>query len=207
MLFIDATTDVNFNAHRSAHFRAEVGVIVHRGGDLPPELPSAFTSGLLDQAGRRDQASESWSKVRALANLYLRSRAARLVRVGRPDFDLDAAADLAWFKNNLTLYEFDQRDRDWSTPLGYRVVRTFWQSVWNTWFNASNDHPLDGNPANHSPTNYLPYAFANDFADVLIMELMRRPSSHADRSAGAGRVAVARRTGRRALASHGSASR
>ena len=175
MVFIDATTGPDFNAHRPGHFQAEAALIVHRGKDAPPALPSVFTADLLDSDGRRDQASAQWPAARALANLYMRSRAARLVHVGRPGFDLANAADLAWFKNHLTLYEFDQRDRDWSAPLGHRVARTFWQSVWNTWFNASNDNPVDGNPANRAGTNYLPYTFANDYADVLIMELMRLP--------------------------------
>ena len=172
VLFIDATTEGDFNAHRPGHFQAEIIVLIHGGKEAPPSLPNVFTEDLLDGDGRRDQASAQWPAVRALANLYLRSRAARLVHVGRSDFDLANPADLAWFKNNLTLYEFDQRDRDWSKPLGHRVARTFWQSVWNIWFNASNDHPLDGNPAHGAATNYLPYAFANDFSDVLIMELM-----------------------------------
>ena len=178
-VFIDATTNADFNAHGSGHFQAETTVVVHRGKEAAPELPSGFTTDLLDSAGGRDQTSSSWPAIRALANLYMHSRAARVVHVGRADFDLAKEADLAWFKNNLTLYEFDQRDRDWSRPLGHRVARTFWQSVWNTWFNASNDHPLDGNPANRARTNYLPYAFANDFGDVLIMEWMRRSSSSA----------------------------
>ena len=179
-LFIDATAAGGFEAHRAGNFQAEITVIIHRGKEGCPELPCVFTADLLDSAGRRDQASAQWPRVRALANLYMRSRAARLVQVGRDDFDLARDADLAWFKNNLTLYEFDHRDRDWSQPLGHRVARTFWQSVWNTWFNSSNNHPLDGNPANAATTNYLPYAFANDFADVLIMEWMRRRSEAND---------------------------
>lgn len=177
-LFIDATADAAFEPSRPGAFQAEATVIVHdpKSGHTP-ELPSAFTCDLLDQGGRTDQASEEWPAVRALVNLYLHSRAAALVGVGRRDFDLARTADLAWFKQNLTLYDFDHRDRDWSQPLGHRVARTFWQSVWNTWFNSSNDHPLDGNPANHHPTNYLPYAFANDFADVLITYALRQRSA------------------------------
>lgn len=180
MLFIDATTDADFNASRPGHFQAEVAVIVHQGNESAPPLPFAFTADLLDDAGQRDQASSQWPAVRSMANLYIRSRAARLVHVGREDFDLAKASDLAWFKNHLTLYEFDQRDRDWSRPLGNRVARTFWQSVWNTWFNSSNDHPLDGNAANRARTNFMPYAFANDFADVLIMEWMRHRATGAE---------------------------
>jgi hypothetical protein len=174
-LFIDATTDPDFNVARPGHVQAEAMLIVHGGAASRPDLPSAFTCDLLDRAGRVDQGSVEWPTVRALVNLYMHSQAARTVRVGRPDFDLARAADLRWFKENLSLYEFDYRDRDWSRPLGHRVRRTFWQSVWNTWFNSSNDHPLDGNAANRAQSNYRPYGFANDFADLLVMYSMRRP--------------------------------
>jgi len=177
-LFIDATVDGAFDPSRPGAFQAEANVIVHDPkSSQTPELPSAFTCDLLDRAGRTDQASTEWPTVRALVNLSMHSRAAELVHVGRRDFDLAKPADLAWFKENLTLYDFDHRDRDWSQPLRHRVARTFWQSVWNTWFNSSNDHPLDGNPANNHPTNYLPYAFANDFADVLITYVLRQRST------------------------------
>jgi hypothetical protein len=172
-LFIDATAGADFNAARPGHFQAEATVIVHGGPAALPDLPSALTSDLLDRRGRTDRRSVEWPVVRALVNRYMRSRGARIVNVGRQNFDLANAADLEWFKGNLTLYEFDYRDRNWSKPLDHRVARTFWQSVWNTWFNSSNDHPLDGNPAHPAQTNYLPYAFANDFADVLVMHLMR----------------------------------
>jgi hypothetical protein len=177
-LFIDATADDAFDPSRNGAFQAEATVIVHDSmSGQTPELPSAFTCDLLDHAGRTDQASTEWPTVRALVNLYMRSRAAELVHVGHPDFDLAKPADLAWFKQNLTLYDFDHRDRDWNQPLGHRVARTFWQSVWNAWFNSSNDHPLDGNPANNRPGNYLPYAFANDFADILLTYAMRQRSA------------------------------
>jgi hypothetical protein len=173
VLFIDVASGAAPGALAPTSFQAEVTLIVHGGPGAWPELPSAFSNDLLDQAGHTDRASAEWPVVRSLANLYLHSRGARLVHVGRPDFDLARPDDLRWFQNNLTLYEFDSRDRDWAQPLGSRVARTFWQSVWNTWFNPSNDHPLDGNPANLEPANYLPYAFANDFADVLVMYAMR----------------------------------
>lgn len=164
-LFIDASDG-------DASRQAEATLVMFAPGALP-DLPSAFTCDLLDRAGRTDQSCAEWPTVRTLANLYMRSRAAKLVRVGRADFDLSGPKDLQWFKDHLTLYEFDHRDRDWSQPLNHRVRRTFWQAVWNTWFNASNDHPLDGDPANRNPTNYLPYTFANDFADLLVMTSMR----------------------------------
>jgi hypothetical protein len=180
-LFIDATTDSDFDASRPGHFQGEITVLVDTGRGAAPILSSVFTDDLLDSRGRRDEACAQWPAMRTLANLYMRSRAAHMVGVGGPEFDLSKKTDLEWFKNNLSLYEFDYRDRDWSKPLNHRVARAFWQSVWNTWFNASNDNPLDGNPANTATTNYLPYVFANDFADILIMELMRLPypQSHA----------------------------
>lgn len=143
-----------------------------------PELPSVFVNDLFDVSGRVDRASTEWPTVRALANLYRHSRAARLVGCRCDEFDLARPQDLAWFKDHLTLYEFDYRDRDWSQPLGHRVRRTFWQAVWNAWFGPGNDHPLDGNLANRAPSNYRPYAFANDFADLLVMNALRLRAAH-----------------------------
>ena len=151
---------------------AEATLVLYPPQGLP-DLPSAFTCDLLDAAGRTDQACAEWPAVRALANLYLCSRGARQARAGRAGFDLAQPHDLQWLKDNLTLYEFDYRDRDWSAPLNNRPRRTFWQAVWNRWFNASNDHPLDGDPANRSPSNFKPYTFANDFADLLVMNALR----------------------------------
>jgi hypothetical protein len=174
-LFIDATPD-DFNAERQGHVQAEATLIVY-GEKAPPALPFGFTCDLLDGSGRTDQACAEWPQTRALVNLYMHSRAARITHTVRPDFDLAKPSDLQWFKDHLSLYEFDRRDRDWSQPLGHRVRRTFWQAVWNTWFNASNDHPLDGNPKNRASENYIPYAFANDFADLLVMTVMRRQAA------------------------------
>jgi hypothetical protein len=176
-LFVDTTTDLDFNISRLGHFQAELVLILHDGTGVGPDLPSAFLCDLLDRSGRIDMNCVEWPAIRALVNLYMRSRAAGLVQVGRPDFDLSSPADLCWFKNHLTLYEFDQCDRDWSKPLGNRLRRTFWQSVWNAWFNPSNNHPLDGNPTHAAWTNYLPYAFANDFADLLVLSWMRQHAS------------------------------
>jgi len=169
VLFIDATTDTNFDTARPNHFQAEATLMIRGRGGILPDLPSAFTCDLRDRQGACDTDCSKWPTTRALVNLYLHSQGARTLQVGDANFDLANPKDLAWFKNNLTLYEFDHRDRDWSQPLGHRLRRTFWQSVWNTWFNASNDNPLDGDPANSQPSNYRPYAFANDFADILIM--------------------------------------
>lgn len=157
--------------------QAEATLVLYGATGLP-ELPFAFVCDLLDASGRVDQACAEWPAVRTLANLYLHSRAAGLARCGRSDFDLARPQDLAWFKDHLTLYEFDYRDRDWSQPLGHRLRRTFWQAVWNTWFGPGNDQPLDGDPANRAPSNYRPYTFANDFADVLVMTALRLRAAH-----------------------------
>jgi hypothetical protein len=175
VLFIDATEDADFDVFRPGHFQAEAALLVRdtHSGQIP-DLPTAFMSDLRDARGNVDRDSAKWPFVRKSVNLYLRSQAARYCHVARAGFDLDRPADLEWFKNNLTLYEFDYRDRDWSSPLGARVARTFFQSVWDTWFNPSNCHPEDNNPNNRSPSNYTPYAFSNDFADSLIAFLMRQ---------------------------------
>ena len=174
-LFIDATDDENFDVARDGHFQAEAAVILYNSAKHSvPDLASAFTTDLLDKKGRRDEKSSEWKTVRALVNLYFRSQAARAIGVGKADFDLANAADMANFKNNFALYDFDDRDRDWKTPLNHRVARTYWKSVWNTWFNSTNDNPLDGDPKNQAPSNYIPYAFSNDFADILISYVMKQ---------------------------------
>lgn len=174
-LFVDATRDAEFDRTEGEAFQAEATLLVYDGRARHlPEFPSGFTNDLLDRTGGTDSGSAEWPVIRSLVNLYMRSRAARLCGVGRADFDLARPADLTWYKNNLTLYEFDHRDRDWSKPLGRRTSRTFWQAVWNTWFNASNNHPLDGDDRNNRPSNFVPYAFANDFPDILMLYLLRR---------------------------------
>ena len=172
-LFIDATTSNHFDVSTEDHRQAEAAILVYDSKEKQiPDLPTGFTTDLLDSQGRTDSQSAEWSAVRTLVNLYMRSTGARIAGVGRPHFDLARPADLAWFTNNLTLYDFDNRDRDWSKPLANRVARTFWQAVWDHWFNPSNDHPLDGDDQNRDHSNYQPYTFANDFADILIMHLM-----------------------------------
>ena len=175
VLFLDATADADFDVFSPGHFQAEAALLVRdtRAGRIP-DLPTAFMSDLRDARGKVDRNSDKWPVVRSAVNLYLRSQAARYCGAARVGFDLNRPADLDWFKNNLTLYEFDYRDRDWSAPLGARVAPTFFQSVWNRWFNASNCHPLDGNPENRASANFTPYAFSNDFADSLIAFLMRQ---------------------------------
>lgn len=177
MLFLDATTDPNFDTRRFGHIQAEIAVILHAGQNGLPDFPSAFTTDLRDPDGKTDQASSKWAATRALVNLYMRSQGATLARVGNAGFDLAKPDDFAWFKNNMAVYDFDHRDRDWSKPLGNRVARTFWKSVWNSWYNSSNDHPLDGNPNNSDPANYRPYAFSNDYTDWLILYWMRTRSA------------------------------
>ncbi|MBI5834546.1 MAG: hypothetical protein HZB16_19785 [Armatimonadetes bacterium] len=155
--------------------RAESMVIIHDSRQAKlPDLPSAFTTDLLDAAGRVDAQSTEWPAIRAALNLYMNSRGAKLAGVGRAGFDLANPADLAWYRDNMALYDMRHRDREWATPLGNRPRRSYWNSVWRTWFNPSNDHPLDGNPKNNDHANYLPYAFANDYADLLIAQVMRR---------------------------------
>ena len=176
VLFIDATAEKDFRPELPGRFQAEATLIVHDAARrLPPDLPSAFTNDLLDAGGRTDRQCREWPVIRALVRLYMGSRAARTVGIGRLDFDIERPADLRFFKDNLTLYEFDHRDRDWSAPMGRRLRRTFWQAVWNTWFNAGNDHPIDGNDFNRAPSNFRPYAFTNDFADILLIYLLKRP--------------------------------
>lgn len=179
VLFVDATTGLVFNAADPKNRPAEITLLVYdRRRHLIPDYPSAFTTDLRDRQGRRDMAAREWPATRALVNLYMRSYGAHLAGVGRADFDLSHPGDLLYFRNSLALYDFDHRDRDWTSPLGNRVARTFWKSVWSTWFNASNDQPLDHDPANAAHANYRPYAFTNDFADILIEHLMRRGLSN-----------------------------
>ncbi|MEI6239214.1 MAG: hypothetical protein WCR51_02380 [Planctomycetia bacterium] len=172
-LYVDATTAPAFGSGDPLTDQAEMMLVV-AGSDHAerPDLPLVFTDDFLDATGRKDREAASWPRQQALVNLFIRSRAAKLMHIGRTDFDLDREADYRWFQNRASLYDFDHRDRDWSQPLGHRVSRGFWQAMWNTWFNATNDHPWDGNPANTSQENFRPYTFANDAADLLILYQM-----------------------------------
>lgn len=194
LLYVDATDAANFEADGTLEHQAEVLLIVtgDTRGEIP-DLPLAFTDDFVDAAGRKDAESAQWPVYRPLVNLYLRSRGPRLAGFGRVDFDLARPVDWDWFKNTGTLYDFAHRDRDWSQPLGHRVAAGFWQAVWNTWFNASNDHPWDGNPANRDPRNFRPYTFTNDLADILVLYQMRRglPRAVADRRDELSREALA----------------
>ena len=163
--FIDAAA----KAEASPDERAEAVVLVvdSQKGRLP-ELPSAFTTDLRAADGAVDAAAPEWPRMRAAVNLYFASRSAHLAGVGRPEFDLARPEDLEAFKDGLALFDFDARDRDWSTPLGRRVARSFWQAVWDDWFGPSN--------ANERPIGsgvYPAFTFANDTSDILVAHLRR----------------------------------
>jgi hypothetical protein len=173
MLYIDATDFPDFDVSKSGNAQAEVAVIVHGGKKLLPDFPDLLTTDLRDREGRTDKESSKWPSACKLLNLYMHSRAARLTGVDGHKFDLANPASLEWFKNNLSVYDFEHRDRDWSSPLGARVARTFWQGASDSWFNSSNDNPLDGNPRNRAMSNYRPYGFSNDLSDWVILGWMR----------------------------------
>lgn len=171
LLYVDATDAAEFDG--SAEHQAEVMLVIEGAKDqAPPDLPLVFTDDFIDAGGNKDQHSAQFGRNRVLTNLFLQSRAARLMHLQRPGFDLQKPEDFGWFKENASLYDFDHRDRDWTQPLGNRVARGFWQAVWNTWFNASNDHPWDGDAANRDQKNFRPYTFTNDPADILIVYRM-----------------------------------
>lgn len=172
-LFIDAAPAGSVHAGVfPVNSSSEATLLVYSKNGM--DLASAFTDNFRDRMGNTDKACKQWPILRTLTNLYMHSRGAALAKSGNPGFDLNVPADFTWFKNNLSLYDFNNRDRDWTNPLRHRVARTFWQGVWPTWFNSSNDNPLDGNPKNENHSNYLPYTFSNDFADLLIMYLSKR---------------------------------
>ncbi len=156
-------------AGAAATDRAEAVVLVYDSrAERLPAMPAAFTTDLRAADGRVDAAAPEWTRTRALMNLYFQSRSAALAGVGRTDFDLAHPTDLAFFKHGLALFDFDARDRDWSTPLGRRVARSFWQAVWDSWFGPSND--------NERPPGsgvYPAFTFANDTADILVAHLRR----------------------------------
>jgi hypothetical protein len=173
LLYVDATAAAEFGGAAARELQAEIVLVVAGPpGGPPPDLPLVFTDDLLDAAGRKDAAAAQFPRNRTLVNLLMSGRAAALMGIQRPGFDLVNPADLAWFRDHATLYDFDHRDRDWATPLGQRPARGFWQAMWNRWFNPTNDHPWDGDAANRSPANYRPYTFANDLADLVILHVM-----------------------------------
>lgn len=169
VLFVDATTAAGFSGRDLLAEQAEILLVLTGDDGPPPDLPLIFTDDFLDAAGRADRAAASWPRQRQLVNLFMRGRGAALMGIRREDFDLDREPDARWFRGHVSPYDFDHRDRDWSQPLGHRVGRGFWQAMRNEWFNASNDHPWDGDPAHTTRDNYRPYAFANDMADLLVL--------------------------------------
>lgn len=172
MYLIDASEKPDFIVTSKEANQAEAAVITYNGKNEMPELPSGFCNDLRDKSGNTDNKSAEYPVIKSLMNHYMKSKAAFDVNVGNADFNLDK--DMNYYKKNLALFDFDNRDRNWDTPLNNRPGQTFWKSVWNTWFNFTNDHPLDGNPKNPDPNNYMPYAFTNDYTDILIMYIMRQ---------------------------------
>jgi len=174
LLYVDATDAAEFGGSvMRAHQAEGVLIVAGRGRAAWPDLPLVLTDDFIDAGGNKDASAAQWPRQRALVNMFLRSAGAQQMGLERVAFDLANPADFAWFQENATLYDFKQRDRAWSQPLEHRVARGFWQAQWNTWFNASNDHPWDGNRANHDPKNFRPYTFANDAADLLVLYVLR----------------------------------
>jgi len=175
VLYIDATTAAEFGGEARLRHQAEALIVVRGEGvrDLP-DLPQVFTDDFIDSNGRKDADAAPFTRHRVLVNLFMQSRAAGLMALHRPGFDLARKEDFAWFTDYASLYDFDHRDRDWTQPSGHRVARGFWQAVWNRWFNSSNNHPRDGNPEHRDPRNYRPYTFANDAADLVVLYQLQR---------------------------------
>lgn len=168
VLYVDATGAAEFGGPRARVSQSELTLLVSVGA-IRPELPFVFMDDFVDAHGRKDAESAQWNRNRALANLFMRSRGAAMMRIQKPDFDLAASADWQWFKQSATLYDFEHRDRDWSSPLGNRISAGFWNAVWPRWFNPTNDHPWDGDVSNRTQGNYRPYTFTNDPADLVVL--------------------------------------
>lgn len=159
--------------------RSEILLIILDYEQSIPDLPQLFCDDFLSLDGGADQSAQSWKRNRALVNHFMRSRAARVALVGRFDFDLGREPDFEFFRRHLSLYDFDHRDRDWTTPLRNRPARGYLQAVWDRWYNPSNNHFWDGNAENHSPENFRPYTFTNDLSDLLIVfQLLRNSKAH-----------------------------
>ena len=168
VLYVDATGAAEFGGPQARVSQSELTLLVSVGASRP-ELPFVFMDDFVDAHGRKDAESAQWNRNRALANLFMRSRGAAMMRIQKPDFDLAASADWQWFKQSATLYDFEHRDRDWSSPLGNRISAGFWNAVWPRWFNPTNDHPWDGDVSNRTQGNYRPYTFTNDPADLVVL--------------------------------------
>ena len=168
VLYVDATGAAEFGGAQAKLSQSEITLFISVGG-IRPELPFVFMDDFTDGHGRKDDESAQWTRNRTLVNLFMRSRGAALMRIQNPAFDLTAPADWQWFKQSATLYDFDHRDRDWSTPLDNRISAGFWNAVWPRWFNPTNDHPWDGDASNRAQGNYRPYTFTNDPADLIVL--------------------------------------
>lgn len=169
---IEAVTRLNGQTGRPDQTQGEIAIVVTGSRGELPDLPQIFVDDLTDLRGNRDRDCAQWTRTRGLMNHFMRSGAASRMGLWRPKFDLADPESLGWFKQSVSIFEFDHRDRDWSKPLGNRVACGFWQAVWDRWFNASNNHPWDGDARNRAPENYRAYTFANDLADVLVLNRM-----------------------------------
>ena len=176
VLYVDATGAVEFGGPQAKLSQSEITLFVSVGG-IRPELPLVFMDDFTDGQGKKDAESAQWNRNRTLANLFMRSRGAALMRIQKPSFDLAAPADWQWFKNSATLYDFEYRDRDWSSPLGNRIAAGFWNAVWPRWFNPTNDHPWDGDASHKAQGNYRPYTFTNDPADLIVLHRLNGRST------------------------------
>lgn len=176
VLYVDATGAAGFGGARAKLSQSEITLLVSVGG-VRPELPIVFTDDFIDAQGKKDAEAAQWSRNRTLANLFMRSRGAAMMRIQQPAFDLAVPADWQWFQQSATLYDFEHRDRDWSSPLGNRVSGGFWNAVWPRWFNPTNDHPWDSDPTNKSFGNYRPYTFTNDPADLIVLHRLNGRSA------------------------------
>lgn len=156
--------------------RSEILLLLLDPESSIPDLPQLFCDDFLSAEGATDQQAPSWERNRALVNHFMRSRAAKIINIGRADFDIAKKADFNFFKQYMTLYDFDYRDRNWSTPLRNRPAQGFVQAVWDGWFNPTNSHFWDGNTENRAPENFRPYTFTNDLSDLLIVYQMLRGS-------------------------------
>lgn len=164
------------NQYGTSPFSSEITLIALSSDKSLPDLPLIFMDDFIGVDQKKDRDSDQWSRNRSLVNLFMNSHAAKIMKIYKPGFDLDKEVDFAWFKDSASLYEFNYRDREWSTPLKNRVARGFWQAVWNNWFNRSNNHYWDNNQANTKRDNFRPYTFANDLADLIILYQMLTPA-------------------------------
>ncbi|NBR42962.1 MAG: hypothetical protein EBU04_08980, partial [Verrucomicrobia bacterium] len=103
VLYVDATGAVEFGGPQAKLSQSEITLFVSVGG-IRPELPLVFMDDFTDGQGKKDAESAQWNRNRTLANLFMRSRGAALMRIQKPSFDLAAPADWQWFKNSATLY-------------------------------------------------------------------------------------------------------